>query len=350
MADGIKFSAGYQLIEEGKIFSEIVSEFRKSIDEVYFAWLNLPSGRGPIADKGGYINWEAQKQTEYELREIRRRGIKLNLLLNGSCWGRFSLSTSLARTVVSIIDYLGNQTGIDSVTVFSPVLATVIKKNFPEISIRASVNMKIGTTEAMQQISELVDGFIIQKEVNRNFEKISALKKWCDKNGKTISILANSGCINFCAVQQFHDNVIAHETEVFAMDNLTEEIPGTCWSYYKKNENWKNLLTNHSWIRPQDIDFYKEYFHIIKLATRINPDPGRIIKAYVERKYNGNLLDLFEPSHSKLLFPYSIENSKFPEDWFEKITRCNKNCADCSYCEEIFKRVLTKKEDDNNVD
>ena len=64
----IKYSVGYQLREEN-IFSDIVERYKDRIEEVYFPWLNLPSGRGPIADKSGYINWEAQKQLEYEIKK-----------------------------------------------------------------------------------------------------------------------------------------------------------------------------------------------------------------------------------------------------------------------------------------
>ncbi|MCM8759769.1 MAG: U32 family peptidase [Candidatus Omnitrophica bacterium] len=343
MEDGIKFSVGYQLIEEGKLFYEIVREFRSNIDEVYFAWMNLPSGRGPIAEKNGYINWEAQKQVEYELKEIKKLGIKLNLLLNASCWGGLSLSTNLANTIVSLVDYLSQEIGIESITAFSPMVAYIIKKNFPEIEIRASVNMRIGSISAMEQLAELFDGFVLQREFNRDIERIKELKSWCDKNNKKLSMLANSGCINFCAVQMFHDNVIAHETEIFTKANITDDIPGNCWSYYKKSENWKNFLINHSWVRPEDIYHYREYFQTIKIATRINSAPARVIKAYCKRKYDGNLLDLFEPSHTKLLFPYLIDNTKFPDNWFLKILNCDRKCQRCDVCETVFQNLLIKQ-------
>jgi len=342
MAHGIRYSVGYQLIEDGKIFSEIVRDFRKSIDEVYFAWVNFPSGRAPLANKSGYINWEAQKQIEYELQQIKRLGIKLNLLLNASCWGDLSLSKSLSNTVVSLIDYLGEQIGIDSITTFSPAIAYVVKKNFPEIEIKASVNMRIGTTRAMEQLSDLFDSFVMQREYNRNMQRIGELKDWCEKNGKRLTLLANSGCINFCPVQIFHDNVIAHEKEILTKENLTEEIPGNCWSYYRKKENWKMLLCFHSWIRPEDIHYYKNFFKTMKLATRMSQQPERIIRAYCEGKFEGNLLDLFEPSHSALLFPFILKNSKFPGDWFRKTLECKKDCSECSFCEKVFDEVLIK--------
>ena len=339
---GIKFSVGYRLIKEGKPFKDIVEEFKEKIEEVYFPWLNIPTGRGPLSDEAGYINWEAQQQLEYELKAIKKAGIKLNLLLNASCYGRLSLSANLANTVISIIEYLKENTGLNSVTVFSPVIAYVIKKNFPDIEVRASVNLRLGTVMAMEYVSELFDSFVMQREYNRDFERIEELKCWCDKNGKRLSILANSGCLNFCAVQLFHDNMISHESEIFSTANITEEISGNCWSFYKDQKNWVYILQN-SWIRPEDIHNYKNYFSVVKLATRINPAPEKIIKAYCKGHFEGNLLDIFEPSHSKLLLPYTIDNSHFPPDWFERTSTCNKRCDRCSYCAETLKKVLVKQ-------
>lgn len=338
----IKFSVGYQLIEEGESFSDIVERYRERIDEVYFPWLNLPSGRGPVADRSGYIKWEAQKQLEYELKKIKKAGIKLNLLLNASCWGGDSLSVSHSNTVISIVEYLQENIGINSITSFSPLVSYIVKKNFPGIEVRASVNMRIGTIKAMEQAGDLFDSFVMQREYNRDFGRIEELKDWCDKNGKKLSVLVNSGCINFCAVQLFHDNVISHEVEVFTKANITEEIPGSCWSFYKNKKNWTTLLTN-SWIRPEDIHHYEKYFDVVKLATRINPDPEKVIKAYCGGKYEGNILDLLEPSHSKLIFPYIIDNSKFPSDWFGKTSSCDKKCERCSYCKDTLKKVLVKQ-------
>lgn len=337
----IKFSVGYQLLEE-ESFSDIVERYKDRIEEVYFPWLNLPTGRGPIAEKSGYINWSAQKQLEFELKKIKKMGIKLNLLLNASCWGENSLSINLANLVLSVVEYLNENIGIDSITAFSPLVAYIIKKNFKDIEVRASVNMKIGTTRAMEQVKELFDSFVMQREYNRDFVRIEELKKWCNENGKNLSILVNSGCINFCPVQLFHDNVISHEVEVFSKANILEDIPGNCWSFYRNTENWKYLITG-SWVRPEDLHYYEEFFDTVKLATRINQNPEKVIKAYYEERYDGNLLDLFEPSHSKILYPYIIENSKFPDNWFEKIIKCGKLCQNCSYCQEIFKKVLVKK-------
>jgi hypothetical protein len=65
-----------------------------------------------------------------------------------------------------------------------------------------------------------------------------------------------------------------------------------------------------------------------------------VIDAYVRGRYIGNTLDLFEPGFGRALAPYVIDNTAFPEDWFEKTASCNKRCHECSYCKTVLSRVL----------
>ena len=44
-------------------------------------------------------------------------------------------------------------------------------------------------------------------------------------------MLANSGCLNFCAAQIFHDNLVAHESEVSETVNVCDRTPAVCWLY-----------------------------------------------------------------------------------------------------------------------
>ena len=56
----------------------------------------------------------------------------------------------------------------------------------------------------------------------------------------------------------------------------------------------------------------------------------------------GGKLDLLEPGHGPLIAPYIIDNERFPEDWFERMTACEKRCEGCAYCDEALAAVLTK--------
>ncbi len=338
----MKFAVGYQLPEEDEEpFVEIVRDFQQNIAEVYFPWLNMSSGRSPMTMRDGVYDWEGQQKLEKDLIAFKKMGIKLDLLLNANCYGKDSLSKNFENMICSIVAHLKDLVGLDIVTTTSLMVARTVKNNFPDIDVRASINMRIGTIKAMEYIANLFDSFNIQREYNRDFQRIVEMKELADKHNKKLYLLANSGCLNFCSGQIFHDNLVAHESEIGCTQNIEGWNPCVCWNYYSRKENWPTFLQN-SWIRPEDLYNYEPYFSTVKLATRMHANPRKVIQAYAGKKFNGNLIDLFEPGHSLLLIPHIIDNSKFPKDWFEKISTCDKNCHKCSYCTKVLNHVLVK--------
>ncbi len=342
----MKFAVGYQLPEEDEEpLVHIVRDFREQIDEVYFPWPNMPSGRSPMGSMDGAVDWQAQRRLESDLSAFKEMGLKLDLLLNASCYGRYGFSRYLANKVCSIVAHLRDSVGLEVVTTMSPMIARVIKQNFPAIDVRASVNMRLGTLKSLQYVADLFDSFYLQREYNRDLERIQELKDWCNREGKDLYMLANSGCLNFCSVQTFHDNLVAHEQEVSEMFNVRDETPALCWRYYQQRENWVAFLQN-SWVRPEDIHHYEPYFSVIKLATRMHENPHMVIRAYCEERFMGNLPDLLEPGHGPVFAPYVIDNTRFPKDWFVKTTSCDKRCDRCNYCSSVLECVLVNVEEE----
>ena len=337
----MKFNVGYSISDDNSYnFLEIVKRYRESISEVYFPWLDNATGRASLVNFDGYIDWNAQQMLVSDLREIKKMGIKLDLLYNGSCMGDDALSISMQNTLLSIVDYLAYcECPVDIITTASPVVAEIIKKQRSDIEVRASVNMRIGTVKGMEYVSHLFDSFYVQRDYNRDLERIAELKDWADKKGKKLYMLANSGCMAFCSCQTFHDNTVAHSNGIASKRNLEDVYPHICWSRLKDKENWVDLLQN-TWVRPEDIHNYEPYFDSVKLATRMHTLPALVIDSYVRGKYSGNLLDLFEPGFGPALAPFVIDNTKFPENWFEATTRCDKKCHKCGYCDGVLKKVL----------
>ena len=337
----LRFCVGYQLAEEGEeSLVDLVGEFRGHVEEVYFPWLDMPSGRSPMASRAGGVNWEAQRRLEEDLARLRAMGVRLDLLLNASCYGRYAVSRHLANLVCSVIGHLRDLVGLDLVTTTSPVIARTVKRHFPGLEVRASVNMRIGTVEAMQCVAHLFDSFYLQREYNRDLARLEELGGWCDAAGKRLYLLANSGCLNFCPVQTFHDNVVAHEAQVSETLNLPDLPPALCWDLYRERRNWPRLLEG-SWVRPEDLHHYRGRVAGVKLATRMHAEPRKVIRAYCEGHFDGNLLDLLEPGHGPLLAPCIIDNRRFPEDWFERTAGCDKRCHRCNYCGSVLERVLS---------
>jgi len=154
-------------------------------------------------------------------------------------------------------------------------------------------------------------------------------------------MLANSGCLRFCSGQTFHDNLVAHEDEVDETVNIPGWTPHVCWAYLREPDNWPVILQS-TWIRPEDLHHYDGLFDTVKLATRMSSRPRLIIQSYANRRFRGNLLDLFEPGFSPALAPSLIDNDKFPLDWFGRTSTCDRKCHRCTYCRDVLEQVITR--------
>ncbi len=344
---GIPLSVGYSISPEDKpLFSDTVKLYRDYIGEVYFAFPDVATGRSPLGSETGYRDYTVQQQLDYELQEIKKLGVKLDLLLNSACDGDDALSVSHERKIISILDYLASNGCLpDAVTTMSPVTAEIVHRYDRNIDVRASVNMRIGTIKGVQYVEHLFDSFCINRDINRCPEEFDALSEYLKSHGKGVTMLANSGCLRNCSMQSFHDNAVAHEAGILSRANLPWAGASSCRGFFSKKENGVAFLQN-TWIRPEDIHHYKGKVDYIKLATRMHALPEMVIDSYARGSYHGNLADLFEPGHGPLFAPNVIDADRFPKDWFEKTTSCNKKCNECNYCETVWKKVFINSEID----
>lgn len=333
----MKFSVGYQLRDDDLLLTAIKENCEK-IAELYFSWEDLPNGRNSVYSSC-FNRYEARKKQEAELEELLQFDIAYNLLLNGNCYGKDAQSRAFFNKIGDTIEYLILKYNLKSATTTSPLIARFLKQNFPEIEVRASVNMGIEGAVGMDYVAEYFDSFYLKREYNRDIAKISEARAWCDKHGKKLYGLANSGCLNYCSTHTFHDNLVAHEQEISTIDN-SYEFEGQCNRYLSEKENRENWLRITNFIRPEDIELYDEYFDGVKLATRMNSNPRRIINAYCLGSFTGAITDLLEPNHSGLFYPYIVENKRFPENFTATVLKCDKKCSSCSYCNDVLKDCL----------
>lgn len=334
----MKFMVGYQMRSGDDFLEEIIRQ-RENIHEVYFSWGGFASGRGTMFASDGLAEWEVQAKQAADLARLSGAGIALNILFNGNCYGKDSQSRTFFHKVGDTVDSIAGRFGLASVTTASPLIAKFIKANFPELKVRASVNMGIGTVEGMEYVAGYFDEFYIAREKNRDLKTILAMKKWCTENGRTLFALANSGCLDNCSAHTFHDNLVAHETEIAAMDNAYD-FPGICRDYVMRER--EALIRKVSFIRPEDIHLYEEFFPAVKLATRVSRDPVRILRSYCAGHAVGSVLSLLEPDHTAAIYPDLVENSAFPADFGEKRLHCDKNCAACGICARAYEQARVR--------
>lgn len=305
----LKLSIGYQH-SENNAFSGIVQKNKSAIAELYFPWLGVPDGRGLSVRSS-----RAQSDLENELAFAKSLGIKLNLLFNANCYGEHAVSDFLADKFRKTVNEIGEKFGLNIVTTTSLFIAKLCKANFPNIDVRASVNMDIGTPEAIAYLTDYFDSFYIARSINRHPEKIAKLRL----SGKKLFLLANSGCLLNCPAHAFHDNLVAHEGCVDPAHKVWDFF-GICWEFYAKDGNQNQFLARSTWVRPEDIDDYENLVDGVKLATRTSHGFERIVQAYAERSFRGNVLSLCEPDFSAIAM---LDNNKFPTNWLETTNNPN---------------------------
>lgn len=333
----MKLAVGYQQ-NPTRPLTEVVRRHAPAIAEVYFAWPGEPSGRMPLGLDSAEALPAIQARLEADLEAFRALGIRLNLLCNATCYGEWALSEALAQRVRALVGYLRERVGLAVVTTCSPLVAAVVKQSFPDTATRASVNMRVGTVQGAAYVAPYFDEYVVQREYNRDLARLAALRAWCDRHGKRLEILANSGCLYHCSGQAFHDNLVAHESAASEI-RAAEFDPSLCRQVLLDPSHWATLLQG-TWIRPEDLHHYEPYVTQVKLATRMHHDPERVIAAYAAGSHAGDLLDLLEPGHGPMLGGRALDNTRFPADWFAVTSTCRRDCDACGYCARTLTTVL----------
>ena len=325
----MKYTVGYQ---QSDLFKKTLLHYREHFNELYFSWPGIASGRSGNKSQPGI-----ERQLSDDLREYAATGLSMHLLLNGNCYGSQSLSRSFFNQIGNLVDYLLSSVGLSGITTTSPVIAKFLKRNFCDLEIRASVNMEISTTEAMEYLLQEFDGFYLKREFNYDLQRLQDAHNFCTAHGKKLYLLANSGCLSFCPARTFHDNLVSHQDEIAEIDNAFE-FHGVCHEFLKDASRRTSLLSRSTFIRPEDIARYEGFCDGVKLATRVSRHSPLILRAYAEGFFKGNLWDLTEPSYTHLFQPEILANDKIPENfWMHRVQ------ADWQeYCNAVQKKATLK--------
>ena len=177
------------------------------IHEVFFAWPGVLSCRPAPA-----FTDEVKARLLGDLRWCRERGILLDTLFNCTCYGDGAISPELADFVAATLRDMDAE-GLfpDIVTTASPFIASVLRRRFPRVKIRWSVNLRIHGTTGFECVEELFDSFYVTRERQRDAAYLARVAAWAREHGKAVGLQANSGCLRQCPFQNFHDNLHGHD-------------------------------------------------------------------------------------------------------------------------------------------
>ncbi|MGZ8441445.1 MAG: U32 family peptidase [Candidatus Deferrimicrobiaceae bacterium] len=229
------------------------------------------------------------------VRHARRAGIGFNYLLNASCLGNREMTRAGQREIEELAGWLC-EIGVSSVTVSSPYLLALVKTRYPALKVRVSVFGGVDRVRKAQMWEEMGADCIVLDSilVNRELAALERIRKAvrCD-----LELLVNNNCLSGCALSPMHMNALSHAGQEwhgnrgFLID----------WCFLKCTEMKLRDPVNYirsEWIRPEDLHVYEGLgYDLFKIAERDIPTPIMItrVRAYAERRYAGNLLDLVQP-------------------------------------------------------
>ena len=318
-----------------------------------------------------------KEQFESHVKKVREAGINFNYLLNGACTENLEQDKTWRQNFKDFILYL-KSVGVNAFTITNPLILILVKKIYPESICRVSTFSCVNTLEKAKYWESMGADIICADfvSINRNF---TLLKTMCEelKTAK-IEILVTNSCIKDCPYIHTHTNSISHASLKNGTGGYVD------WCLFKCQN--KELLNPYEyikspWVRPEDIAEYErigiEHF---KITERDFPTEILLkrLKAYTNRTYDGNLLDLIQ-GHGYMLASTTPEkfvkneNLETKEDVIREIYRvrgfkqerkveshcfidnkkldgflkfftdgnCSGNCSKCGYCKNIAKNAIT---------
>ena len=140
---------------------------------------DVPSGRPKVGYREGDDSATVCDILHDELVALKRGGKRLDLLLNANCYGAEAMSKKLEAHVIDILATLVSWgTKPEIVTTASPFIARTLKKVFPEIEVRASVDMRLMTVQAMAYLAPWFDSYYLGRDVQRNLDTVKRAFEW----------------------------------------------------------------------------------------------------------------------------------------------------------------------------
>jgi collagenase-like PrtC family protease len=306
-----------------------------------------------------------REQFRRHLRAIHRGGREFYATLNSNDLGlqeyRSGYLDAFLREVGELIDL-----GVDGFVVAIPALLEAVHRAYPEVRLSVSSFARIRSVSQAEYFLRLGADTVILEEGNRDFPLIRGLVR----AGARVEVLTNQTCIRECPFRAHHLNTSSLCSQPGG-DRLWFEFPILECGLEVVRDPRK--LISSIWVRPEDLSVYEDAgVHRFKISGRNRSTEwlARAARAYANRRYHGNLLDILSfvqikgPSNAlstlarrgialdvveplreafAALGDVVVDNDAFPRGFLQRIaaTDCeHRTCEECGYCGSVAEKVV----------
>lgn len=222
-----------------------------------------------------------------------RQGIAFNYLLNASAMGNTEYTREGQQQMEAMLEWLDG-IGVDSVTVANAYFLRLIKKRYPRLKVRVSSHRYTDNARKVRFWVENGADYIVVSEVNihREFRVLEAMQRAA--GGVELQLIVNNWCRQDCAIAGNHAVGLSAASQRNGRGFPLDYCSLVC-NQLRLEQPVNYLRAN--WIRPEDLHLYEEMgFRNFKIVERNTPTAILLarVRAYAERRYDGNLLDLVQ--------------------------------------------------------
>ena len=300
------------------------------------------------------------------LHAVHRAGRRFFATVNSNDLGLHEYDPGFEETFLREIDDLLDL-GVDGFVVALPLLIELIRSRHPYVPISVSTFARIRSVVQADYFLSLGANTIVLEEANRDF----ALLRGLVRRGATVEVLVNQTCLQGCPYRAHHLNTSSIAAQPGEPCPALEYPIAECgWEMVRDPRR----ILSGIFVRPEDLEVYEEIgVHRFKVSGRNRSTPWllRAARAYAQRSYPGNLLDILSfvqvkaPLHHlrevvgadpaapqeiraladafAALEGVTIDNRAFPKGFLRRIaaTDCeHQACEECGYCGSVAERVL----------
>jgi collagenase-like PrtC family protease len=328
-------------------YVEFLNRCGGSVDSVYFS---LPNEQR--LDNRSHACTGETLAHQIKLLKRLAAGHKRYLLLNSRFYGPALLTDQgQLRALIKDVDQCVQQGVVNGLVYSDHFLLQALSNTAPDLAAALeavpSLNTMLdsqGKIEAhLAYIGETrfrqPGRLILDRALNRNLPKLAEISAWCRQAlpDVRLEVVGNEGCLPWCPYRSSHDAYIAldHCSSKKTSETITETLG--CRQLLKKQPY---RILQSPFIRPEDIDSYLYDIDIIKISGRNLTSAAlmQVITAYIERHWNGNLLELLDSSHW-LAEELHVDNSALSFDFANMLSVCNNRCETCRFCMELFQSI-----------
>jgi collagenase-like PrtC family protease len=221
-------------------------------------------------------------------------GIGFNYLLNASSMGNMEFTSEGQRHMNELLEWL-DHIGVDSVTVSNLFFLKLIKRRYPRIKVRISSHRYTDTPRKIRFWKDAGADYIVISEVNihREFRVLEEMKKAAGDDVE-LQLIVNNWCRQDCAIAGNHAVNLSSASQKNSKGFPLDFCSLYC-NYIRLTDPVNYIRAN--WIRPEDLRIYENLgYENFKIVERNTPTAILLdrVKAYYNRRHEGNLMDIFQ--------------------------------------------------------